>query len=152
MTTINNIFTVKQKGQFIYDCVNPNLNLSHLKLIDTIDTKIYSYKDLQLHIDKNNQHTYIKINNENHHQHNNILIQKQSIYSSDFTTFPLINKYDNVVLRQTKIYHDNITKININLVCDMQINNKNEQISYIQINGDILFENIVTLLGSIFNL
>ena len=152
MATLNNIFTVKQKNQFTYECINTNANTSRLTLIDKINTNIYIYKDLQLHIDKNNQCTYIKINNEDHHQHNNILIQTLSIYPACFTTFPLINKYDNIIFRQTKIYYDNATKININLVCDVPANNKKEQISYVQINGDITFENIIKLLNNIFNL
>jgi len=152
MATINNIFTVKQKSEFVYECINTDVNTSHLKLIDTIDTKIYIYKDLQLHIDKNNHDQYIKIDNDGHYQDNNILMQKLLISPSDSTTFPLINKYDNIISRQTKIYYDNKTKININLVCDIPMNNKQEQITYMQINGGIMFEDIRKLLNTIFHL
>lgn len=152
MSTINNIFTIKQKGDYVYEYMNTQFNTSRLTLTDTINTEIYIYKDLQLHVN-NKQKTYFKTHNNGHHINNNIIIQRLSIVSTPFTTFPLIDKYDNIISRQTKIYYDNKTKINVGVVCDTIIKDqKKECITYLQINGDYVFENILKLLSDIFKL
>lgn len=147
MATINNIFLTKQKSQFVYECINVNVNTNNLTLIDTINTQVYTYKNIELHIGKDNQ--YVMVANGPHCPYNNFMIQKLVLTQSDPSTFPLLNKYDNIVNRQTKVYLDNGTKTNINLVCDTF--NTKESLCYIQINGEIGFDKIKVLLKTIFN-
>lgn len=148
---MHNIFNVKQNGEHLYECVNINYNLSKLTLMNTINTKIYVHKNLQLHINDNNQKKYFKVENDGHNKNNNILIQKILIYDIEHLLFPLINKYDNIISRQTKIYHDQQTNIYLNFICDtFTNNNKQDKISYLQIDGNFTFENIFNILNKIF--
>jgi hypothetical protein len=154
MSIINNIFTTTQKGDNLFECINITYNTSQLKLTNTSNSQVYVYKDLQLHVDKNNNKQYIKVINDSHHQQNNVIIQK--IYTTIIqpVQFPLINKYDNVISRQIKTFHDNKTNIYINVIYDTftNTNNKKELVTYLQLNGEYTFENIVKLLSSILNL
>ncbi len=150
--TSHNIFNVKQNGKFIYECINTNYNNSNLTLMNTINTKIYIYNNLQLHINNDNKEKkYIKVDNDSYHNNNNILIQKTLIAPIQPMLFPLIKHYDNIITRQTKYYHDKQTNIYLNFICDtFTNNNKTDKISYIQIDGDFTFENIIGLLNKIF--
>jgi len=147
---MHNIFNVKQNGKNLYECVNINYDISKLKLINTTNTKIYVHKNLELHVSENNQKKYIKVENDGHNKNNNILIQKTLIYDIEHVLFPLINKYDNIISRQTKNYHDQHNNIYLNLICDTD--HDNNKISYLQIEGNFNFENIFNLLNEIFKL
>jgi hypothetical protein len=150
---MHNIFNVKQNGKNLYECVNTTYDNSKLTLINTINTKIYIHKNLQLCIDDNNQKKYIKVNNDGHNKKDNILIQKTSICEIERILFPLIDKYDNIITRQTKIYHNTQNNIYLNFICDTFTNdNKPEKISYLQIEGNFTYENIFNLLNEIFKL
>ncbi len=151
--TTHNIFHVKQNGKTLYECINTKYNDSNLTLINTINTKIYIHNNLQLHINNDSKEKkYIKIDNSDYFNNNNILIQKILISPIHQMLFPLIKHYDNIIMRQTKIYHDKQTNIYINFICDTftNNNNKSEKISYLQLEGDFTFGNITDLLNKIF--
>jgi hypothetical protein len=144
----NYIFNTNQNGKYLFECLNINYNPAKLKLIKTINSKIYIYKNLQLHISENGKQ-YFDIENGSHYKNNNIIIQKLIISTSSFLLFPLINKYDNIISREIKIYHDTKTNVYLNFITDIFPNK--DKLTYIQIDGDFEFDNLFNLLNNIFS-
>lgn len=149
MSTIINIFTIKQKGDNLFECIDPtyvvSTTLPKPKKITT--TKIFTYKNIELHIDGNDNKKYYQSHNIEYIKKGNTIMQKIILMPIDPLSFPIINKYDNIVTRQNTIFDDKNMNTHISHVVETNYNNDIHK--YMQINGDYDLESVMNKMFSL---
>lgn len=136
MSTIINIFTIKQKGDNLFECIDPiyEIQAKNTKPKKITTTKIITYKNIECHIDQNDNKKYYQSHNIEYLKKGNIIIQKIILMPIDELSFPIINSYDNVVTKQNTIFED--INLNIHMSYVFETNYNKETNKYIQIFGD----------------
>ena len=126
------IFFVNPKSNnCIYDIVNPKINkLTSFKVKQKYEYVVYVYKNLNLIINtKNNSRTCERIESNEFIINGNMMFVNLKVIGLPLESFPLINKYHDVIKRTVTLYENNISLI--------QDCSNESTISFIRIENDI---------------
>lgn len=129
------IFTVNRKSEHIIDIENNSdliTKLLKLKPIEKNDYTIYIHNGLYLIVhDKTKDKECFKIQNIKTSINDNLLFMTSKITKLEIDSFPIINKYDDIIKRTVTLYQNNIS-----LIKDTNYNDKIKEIYYLRIKND----------------